>query len=139
MNEETRGKKLTITMNKVITAEELSAVFKSSGIKRPVDDVARLQRMIDNADILITAWDQENLIGVARAITDFSYCCYLSDLAVHHQYQNMGIGKDLVQFLQNQIGEEVALILLSSPTAMGYYPQIGFDKIPNGFIIARKH
>ncbi len=123
--------------NETITAEQLSQVFRISGIKRPVDDLPRLQKMLDNGDILITAWDGDQLVGIARSITDYSYCCYLSDLAVSKSYQSLGIGKELVRQTQLQISEEVALILLSSPIAMEFYPHIGFKKIENGFIIPR--
>ncbi|MBL4953513.1 GNAT family N-acetyltransferase [Neobacillus sp. OS1-32] len=131
-------KKIEYKLNTMITAEELSRLFKASGIKRPVDDLPRLAKMITNADLTFTAWDGEKLVGVARAITDFSYCCYLSDLAVDRDYQKRGIGKKLVNLLQEQIGEEVMLLLLSSPIAMEYYPRIGFDQVDNGFIIKRK-
>lgn len=69
-------------INTPLRSKDVSDVFKSSGIKRPVDDLERIQRMIDNADVNISAWDGVKLVGIARAITDFSYCCYLSDLAV---------------------------------------------------------
>ena len=121
-----------------ITAEQFSQVFRASGIKRPVDNLPRLQKMLDQGDILITAWDGERLVGVARSITDFSYCCYLSDLAVDKNYQSYGIGKELVRKTHLQITEEVSLILLSSPIAMEFYPHIGFQKIENGFIIPRQ-
>lgn len=125
-------------INESIKPEELSNVFKVSGIKRPFNDLKRLQKMIENSNVLITAWDNELLIGVARALTDYSYCCYLSDLAVDKDYQHQGIGKELVKLLQEHIGEEVSLLLLSSPTAMEYYPKIGFKKIENGFKIPRE-
>lgn len=124
-------------MEAAVTAEELSDVFKKSGIRRPVDDLPRLQRMIEHADLLITAWDEQRLVGVARAVTDFSYCCYLSDLAVNKEYQKQGIGKELIRLVQEQIGDEVVLLLLSAPAAMDYYPRIGFDKVENGYIIPR--
>ncbi|WP_251551605.1 GNAT family N-acetyltransferase [Neobacillus muris] len=129
---------ITYQFNAGISAEQLSAVFDASGIRRPTDDLQRLQRMIDHADILLTAWEQEKLIGVARAITDYSYCCYLSDLAVDQDHQKKGIGKELVRLLQQEIGDEVTLVLLASPIAMEYYPNIGFEKINNGFKILRK-
>ncbi|MEH7332986.1 GNAT family N-acetyltransferase [Neobacillus drentensis] len=129
---------ITYKINTAISPEDLSAVFKASGINRPAEDLQRLQRMIDHADILITAWVNEKLIGIARALTDFSYCCYLSDLAVDKEYQKTGIGKELVRLVQEQIGEEATLILLASPVAMEYYPKIGFEKIENGFKILRK-
>ncbi|WP_078546800.1 GNAT family N-acetyltransferase [Litchfieldia alkalitelluris] len=125
-------------VNSSITPTELSNVFKESGVKRPSEDLLRLKRMIENADILISAWDGEKLIGIARAITDFSYCCYLSDLAVNKEYQKQGIGKELVTLVKENISDEVTLLLLSSPTAMNYYPRIGFERIDNGFRILRK-
>jgi ribosomal protein S18 acetylase RimI-like enzyme len=121
-----------------ITAEELANVFSKSGIRRPVEDLPRLQIMIDQADITVTAWDGRRLVGIARAITDFSYCCYLSDLAVDRDYQNQGIGKELVRRVHERLGEEISLFLLASPIAMDYYPKIGFQKIQNGYIIPRK-
>lgn len=133
-----KNAQITYKINEPIKAEALSNVFKTSGINRPSDDLMRLQQMIDNSNVLITAWSNDKLIGVVRAITDYCYCCYLSDLAVNKNYQNKGIGKELVRILQGQIGEEVALLLLSSPIAMEYYPKIGFEKIENGFKISRK-
>ena len=125
-------------INSPLRAEEVSAVFKSSGIKRPADDLERIQKMIDHADVTVTAWDGAALAGIARAITDFAYCCYLSDLAIGREHQKTGIGKELVVRLQEHIGEEVSLLLLSSPTAMEYYPRIGFKKADNAFLIPRE-
>jgi len=117
--------------------KEVSELFKSSGIKRPYHDLERLQSMIDNADVVITAWDGLQLIGIARAITDYSYCCYLSDLAVHKDYQKNGIGKNLIQHLRNVLGDGVSLLLLSAPSAMDYYPKLNFERTEKAFIIPR--
>jgi ribosomal protein S18 acetylase RimI-like enzyme len=124
-------------VNALLLSEDVSDVFKSSGIKRPVDDLERIQRMIENADVIISAWDGVKLVGIARAITDFSYCCYLSDLAVSKEYQKTGIGTELVRRLQEHLGDEVSLLLLSAPTAMEYYPRIGFEKTEKAFLIPR--
>jgi predicted N-acetyltransferase YhbS len=124
--------------SKTISAVELAEVFSQSGIRRPVEDLPRLQKMLDQADLIITAWDGGKLVGIARAITDFSYCCYLSDLAVDKDYQKEGIGRELVHRVKEKLGEEISLILLASPVAMEYYPKIGFTKIENGYIIPRK-
>jgi len=124
-------------INTPLRSIDVSEVFKSSGIKRPVDDLDRIQRMIDNADVNISAWDGERLIGIARGITDFSYCCYLSDLAVCKEYQKTGIGTELVERLREHLGEEVSLLLLSAPTAMEYYPRIGFEKTDKAFLKSR--
>ncbi|MGG1292854.1 GNAT family N-acetyltransferase [Bacillus smithii] len=124
--------------NEPVKAEDVIQVFRNSGITRPIGQKERIQKMLDHANLILTAWDHNRLVGIARALTDFSYCCYLSDLAVDKDYQKSGIGKELIERIREIIGEEVALILLSAPSAMDYYPKVGFDKVDNGFIIRRK-
>jgi len=129
---------ITYKTNAKLEAHELADLFKSSGIKRPVEDLNRVKNMIDNSNLLVTAWDGEKLVGVARALSDLSYCCYLSDLAVDKEYQNQGIGHELVNEIQKLIGDESNLVLISAPEAMEYYPKIGFEKAGNAYIIYRK-
>ena len=117
---------------------DVAEVFKRSGIRRPVHDLDRIQRMIDHADMIVTARMNGQLIGIARAITDYSYCCYLSDLAIDANYQRSGIGKELVRCIQEKIGEEMTLVLVSAPNAVDYYPRIGFEKCDEAFLIRRK-
>jgi N-acetylglutamate synthase-like GNAT family acetyltransferase len=112
-------------------------LFKNSGINRPIDDKERIKKMFDNANLIISAWDKNLLIGIARSLTDFCYCCYLSDLAIRYEYQRKGIGKKLIDLTKEKIGNQTALILLSAPNAMDYYPKIGFKKAENAFIIPR--
>ena len=121
-----------------VTAAELARVFKSSGIHRPYNDLERLEKMLTGANCIWTAWDDEKLVGIARALTDFSYACYLSDLAVDKAYQKEGIGRTLIAHLREEIGDEVALILLAAPAAMDYYPKLGFQKHHGAYIIPRK-
>jgi predicted N-acetyltransferase YhbS len=128
---------ITLSSVKSQKAAEIAEVFRKSGIRRPVDDLGRIQRMIDNCDILITAWEGNKMIGVARALTDFSYCCYLSDLAVDKEYQAQGLGRRLINEVQAAIGEECSLVLLSAPGAIDYYPKVGFAKADNAYLIKR--
>ena len=120
-----------------LEAADVAAVFDASGIRRPTKDLARIGRMFDNANLILSAWHEGKLVGVCRALTDFSYCCYLSDLAVIKSHQNHGIGRELIARVRSVIGDEVALVLLSAPEAMAYYPKVGFEDIENGFIIKR--
>lgn len=117
--------------------DQIIDLYNSSGLNRPTDDQARIAKMYAHANLIVTAWHDDKLVGVSRALTDFCYCCYLSDLAVRKEYQTSGIGKELIALTKSNIGEETALILLSAPTAMAYYPKVGFQKIDNGFIIKR--
>jgi len=123
--------------NSTITAEQLADLFNRSGIRRPTGDLDRINRMIRHANLMITAWKGDVLVGVARSLTDFSFCCYLSDLAVDRSCQKEGIGRELVRLTKEAIGEESMLLLLSAPDAMAYYPKIGMEAVQNGWIIRR--
>jgi GNAT superfamily N-acetyltransferase len=114
------------------------ALYDNAVLTRPTNDKERIAKMYANSNLVVTAWDGPLLIGVARSVTDFCYCCYLSDLAVRKDYQTVGIGKELVALTKKAIGPQSMLLLLSAPTAMTYYPKIGMDKVENGFIIKRE-
>jgi N-acetylglutamate synthase-like GNAT family acetyltransferase len=128
---------LHYTSERTISAPQLAQLFERSCINRPTTDLARMAQMLEHADILATAWDDEKLVGVARSLTDFCYCCYLSDLAVDRDYQHSGIGRQLIQMTQEKIGPQTTLLLLAAPTAMDYYPKVGFEAVPNGWVIKR--
>lgn len=107
--------------------------------RRPVDDQRCIEAMLRHANLLCTAWDGTKLVGVARSITDFEYCCYLSDLAVDEKYQKMGIGTALINLTRSKLGRQAKIILLSAPKAEGYYPKIGFEAHRSAWILpARK-
>jgi ribosomal protein S18 acetylase RimI-like enzyme len=113
-------------------------VFISSKMPRPTDDLPRITRMFATANLVLSAWDQGRLIGVCRALTDYSYCCYVSELAVDCDYQRQGIGRTFIERLREMLGDEVSLILLSVPEAMDYYRKLGFEPAENGFVLRRK-
>lgn len=129
---------ITYRTDAIVTAAAVADVFRSSGIRRPIDDLQRIQRMIDNADVMLTAWDGDRLVGVARTLTDWTYCAYLSDLAVRAEYQRRGIGKELMARLRAALGPEVMLLLLSAPNAMSYYPHTGYTLAENAWMIQRE-
>ena len=124
--------------NQHLDPAEVARVFEASGINRPTKNLARITQMFANSNLVISAWDDARLVGVCRALTDFSYCCYLSDLAVDAAYQRHGIGRELIRRIQSVIGEEVSLILLSAPAAMPYYRKVGFALADNAYVVRRK-
>ncbi len=105
------------------------------GERRPVDDRARMGRMLAHANLVVTAWDGPLLVGIARSITDFAYATYLSDLAVRASYQRRGIGMELVRRTQAAAEPGASLILLSAPKAVDYYPKVGFAAHPAAFVL----
>lgn len=100
-------------------------------------NLPRIARMFAGPNLVLSAWIGDKLVGISRSLTDYVYCCYLSDLAVDKEYQGLGIGRELVKRTQAVIGDEVSLILLSAPDAMNYYPKLGFDIASNAFVIRR--
>ena len=123
-----------------LSAEEFKALLIASTLaeRRPVQDLGRLAKMLREADLVVTARDGEALVGMSRAVTDFSYCCYLSDLAVDVKYQRQGIRKRLIEETHRAAGEETTLILVAAPAAEGYYPRIGMKHLPSCWAIPRK-
>jgi GNAT superfamily N-acetyltransferase len=120
-----------------LPAAEFRAVLIAStlGDRRPVNEPARLEQMLRHADVIVTARDGERLVGVSRAITDFAYCCYLSDLAVDSAYQQHGIGRRLVEETRRAAGEAAMLMLIAAPAAEGYYPKIGMQHVKSCWLI----
>ncbi|MBZ9671339.1 GNAT family N-acetyltransferase [Mesorhizobium sp. B3-2-1] len=122
---------------------EFRRVLVESGLGevRPVDDEARLKAMLEGANLIVTArldMEAAPLIGVARCLTDFSWVCYISDLAVSAKAQGLGIGKGLMDEVARQLGPSVAISLISVPDAVGFYERIGMQRMPDAFWISRK-
>jgi ribosomal protein S18 acetylase RimI-like enzyme len=110
-----------------LTVKEFVDLLERSTLaeRRPVDEESRLEAMLRNADLIVTARSDGKLVGLARAITDFAFCCYLSDLAVDEAFQRRGIGRELMRRVAAEAGEKTKLILLAAPRATDYYPHIG--------------
>jgi ribosomal protein S18 acetylase RimI-like enzyme len=120
----------------ISTAEFIDVLRRSTlGERRPIDDLACIDEMLQHGNLLCTAWDSDKLVGVARSLTDFSYCCYLSDLAVDLAYQCRGIGKELIRVTQARLGPKCKIVLLAAPKAVDYYPKIGFTQHHSAWIL----
>jgi len=130
--------KINYTTKQKITSQEFIEILNRStlGERRPVDDEKCIKGMLDHADILVLAMKEEKIVGVARAISDFNYACYLSDLAVDVAYQKMGIGQKLIDKVKEELEEGCKIILLSAPAAVEYYPKVGFTQHPSAWVLA---
>ena len=125
-----------------LDVDEFCRVLLESGLgaTRPTSDRARMQQMLIEADLIVTArLDRPDraLVGVARSITDFSWCCYLSELAVSASAQGMGVGKGLIDETRRRLGPKVSLILASMPESVGFYERIGMPRQPDAFWFKR--
>lgn len=116
--------------------DEVIELYVSStlGERRPVDDRDRMAGMVREANLVVTAWDGDLMVGIARSITDFHYATYLSDLAVRLSHQRKGIGVELMR-RTHQAAPRASLILLSAPGAVEYYPRVGFTAHPSAWVL----
>lgn len=126
-------------INAPVSTDQFINLLRAStlGERRPIDDRECMEGMIKNSNLMVTAWHGEELIGIARSMTDFHYACYLSDLAVHMKYQRNGIGKKLQVKTQQQLGPNCKLILVAAPAANSYYEHIGFTNNQRCWVLER--
>jgi ribosomal protein S18 acetylase RimI-like enzyme len=124
-----------------LSSSEFVDVLQRSTLaeRRPVDRLDLIQRMLEHANVIVTARNAAGLlVGVSRAMTDFGYATYLSDLAVDEAYQRRGIGRELIRLTHEASGLETTLILLAAPKARDYYPHIGMQRHDSCWIIPRQ-
>lgn len=129
--------KIQYKHSRQISDSEFIDVLRRSTLaeRRPVDDRVCIRAMLQYSNLLWTAWDGELLVGVARSLTDFEYCCYLSDLAVDERYQKMGIGRELIRLTRSRLGRKAKIILLAAPKAKTYYPKVGFSSHKSAWVL----
>lgn len=123
--------------NAVIQVEQAIDLYNRStlGERRPVGRRDVFESMLKHANLTISAWEGERLVGIARALTDFSYVAYLSDLAVDAAYQRQGIGRRLLEETRRRVWPECMIVLLAAPLANEYYAKLGFEPNPRGWVL----
>jgi predicted N-acetyltransferase YhbS len=130
---------VTYRLEPDLALEEFIDVLVRSTLaeRRPVHDYETIRAMLKNADLILTARFDGLLVGVSRAITDFAFCTYLSDLAVDERHQRQGIGRELIRRTHEAAGLHTTLILLAAPKAQSYYPHVGMTRHESCWVIAR--
>ena len=122
----------------ISAAQAIDLYIRSSlGERRPIDNLQTFESMLKHANLTITAWDGDQLIGISRSLTDFSYVAYLADLAVDQKYQRQGIGKKLVDETKIRLGPDCMIVLLAAPKANDYYQHIGFEHNPRAWTLKK--
>lgn len=120
-----------LALDEMIELYELSTL----GERRPIHNRQVMRDMMENSDLIATAWDGSKLVGISRTLTDYSYVAYLSDLAVHVDYQKQGIGQELIKRTRGALNPTCMIVLLAAPDANEYYPKIGFESNPRGWAL----
>lgn len=119
-----------------VDAEQVVELLRASGMNRPVDDMNRIRRMLAGADLILTAWDADRLIGLVRALSDFSWATYISEVAVHPDYQRKGIGRELLERVF-ATSSEARYVLHSVEGVDGFYERLGFVPLVNVYMKPR--
>ena len=127
-------------INVPVSADQFIDLLHESslGERRPVDDRECMKGMVENSNLMVSAWDGEKLVGIARSLTDFHHACYLSNLAVDRKHQGAGIGRKLQIITQEQLGPKCKLILVAAPAANAYYERLGFSNNPRCWVLERE-
>lgn len=130
---------ITYQVGNDLPISDVIAVYQASslGARRPITDVARMTDMFANSNLVISAWSDGQLVGLARALSDFSYATYLSDLVVMSSFQRQGIGHQLIKEVQ-KVAPQANLILLAAPQAEAYYPHIGFEQHDSAWVLKQE-
>jgi ribosomal protein S18 acetylase RimI-like enzyme len=117
--------------------DQVIELYRAStlGVRRPIDDRERFAAMLKNANLVITAWDSDLLVGISRCMTDFNFFTYLADLVVRESHQRRGIGKELMRLTQKHSGPKTSILLLAAPAAETYYPHVGFEHAPQAWLL----
>jgi GNAT superfamily N-acetyltransferase len=117
--------------------DQVTELYREStlGERRPIDDPEIVRSMIAHANLVVTAWDRDLLVGIARTLTDFAYVGYLSDLAVRRSHQRQGIGTVLMEKTRERMGPRSMLVLLAAPQAVDYYPRVGFKRHDSAWLL----
>jgi predicted N-acetyltransferase YhbS len=117
--------------------DEVLDLYRAStlGERRPIDDRSIVADMMRHANLVVTAWEAGRVVGIARSLTDFSYVCYLADLAVRDTHQQLGIGRELVARTREELGPRSMIVLLAAPAAVDYYPRLGFTKHGSAWVL----
>jgi GNAT superfamily N-acetyltransferase len=137
------GPRVAYAVEPDLSVADFRRVLQASGLgaTRPVDDTPRLQAMLAGANLILTARLRDrpgqDLIGVARGITDGAWCCYLAELAVCASAQGLGAGLGLMEEARRQLGPQVSLILVSVPESAGFYMRAGMQRIETAYWFKR--
>ena len=117
--------------------DEVIELYRAStlGARRPIDDRETMADMLRHANLVITAWDGDLLVGISRSLTDFGYVAYLADLAVRESHQRQGIGVEMIRRTREAMGPRSSIVLLAAPAAVDYYPKIGFKKHGSAWVL----
>ncbi len=128
---------ITYSTNDMPSAAEVADLLRAGGFNRPLDDLGRVERMLRNADVIVTARDGGTLVGIVRGLADFAVYALVTELAVAAPYKRSGIGRELLRLFREQASDECAIILHSSEEGHAFYGHLGWDNLTRSWRLPR--
>lgn len=129
---------ISFHLNSLPEPQEVADLLIEGGFLRPLDDLNRVERMLDRANIIVTVRDDQRIIGFCRALSDGAYYCLIAEVVVATDYKGKKIGKTMLELVQREAGDEVNFVLTSSVEGETFYRHIGWEQIDRAFRLKRK-
>jgi len=113
------------TTKENINWEEVAAVLKRSQLS---DHSAQEQKLVfENSYAVVFVYDDEKIVGVARALSDGLLQAAIYNVALDEEYQGHGIGREMLNRLIAQLkGQNI--ILYTHPQTVLMYEKFGFRR-----------
>jgi len=123
--------------DKKVDYDKLKTLFNEVGWNDKTDDINRLKAMVENSQIIVTAWDGETMVGFARCTTDYVFNGQINNVVVDSKYRRKGIGKVLINTILDS-SKQVTYMLRGSIRNEKFYRSLGFEDGPISLIYRRK-
>jgi ribosomal protein S18 acetylase RimI-like enzyme len=111
---------------KDIKQDTLKELFLSIGWGSSRDPV-RLQKAIQTSHSVVTAWDDNKLVGLVNTIADDAMIVYIPYIVVRPEYQKKGIGQQLIRTILDEYRDYTRIVLIALGEVIGFYEKCGFQ------------
>ena len=90
---------------------------------------ARIEKLVANVPVSLTAREDGRLVGVCFGITDFAYWLFITDLGVDREYVGRGIGRKLMRAALEAAGgaDDIIVYTCANENAVGFYEKLGME------------
>lgn len=118
---------VAVSINDTLQLDEVMTLYQAnewSSAEKP----EQLMRALRNSDTLVTARIAGKLVGIGNAISDGCLVVYYPHLLVHPSFHGQGIGRQIMQALQQKYTSFHQQMLTADGDAIGFYEELGFEK-----------
>lgn len=121
-----------------IKREQLELLYDSVGWIAYTKNLKGLEQALVNSLYVVSAWHEEQLVGLIRVIGDDQTILYVQDILIHPDYQRQKIGTTLMSDVletYKHVRQKV-LLTVDEPDVRGFYESFGFESYDKGSTVA---